>query len=122
MFTVTEINGYLRQAVPYTYVTNEFDTANPDDCAYVRLGGGYPPSQWTSKRKPSFQIVLRAKSARTADEKANEIYAHLHRLTEVMFGSTRIIKCIADQPSPIYLGKDANGRTQYSLNFTVTTI
>lgn len=122
MFTITEINGYLRQAVPYTYVANEFDAANSDDCAYVRMTGGYAPSQWTSKRKPSFQIVLRAKSARTADDKANEIYAHLHGLTEVMFGNTRIIKCIADQSSPIYLGKDANGRTQYSLNFTVTTI
>ncbi|MFL1672197.1 minor capsid protein [Paenibacillus dendritiformis] len=121
MLTVPKINAYLRQAVPYTYVGNEFESANPDDCAYTRLTGGLRPSEWTTKSKPSFQIVVRG-SAPVADAKATEIYEHLHGRTEFYIGDTRIVKCIANQSSPIYLGKDANGRALYSLNFTVTTI
>lgn len=122
MLTVTDVTGYLRQHVTYTFVANEFATGNVDDCAYVRMTGGFRPSEWTSKMKPSIQIVLRAKSSKTADEKAYEIFGLLNGLTEVYFGSSRIVKCIADQSSPIYLGKDENGRTLYSLNFTATTI
>ncbi|WP_018755200.1 minor capsid protein [Paenibacillus terrigena] len=122
MLSITDITDYLRRSVPYTYVANEFGATDTDDCAYVRLTGGYAPSQWTSKRKPSFQIVLRAKSAKTADARANEIYEELNGKTEFSFGTNRIIKCMADQSSPIYLGKDANGRPLYSINFTVTTI
>jgi len=122
MFSVTDITAYLRQAVPYTYVANEFGTADPDDCAYVRMTGGYAPSQWTTKGKPSFQVVLRAKSVKTADAKALEINAELNGKTEFSFGTSRIVKCMADQSSPIYVGKDANGRPLYSINFTVTTI
>lgn len=121
MLTVPDINAYLRKAVPYTYVGNEFETGNPDDCAYTRLTGGLPPSEWTTKSKPSFQVVVRGKAS-VADAKATEIFTHLHGKSEFHIGSTRIIKCKADQSSPIYLGKDANSRAMYSLNFTVTTI
>lgn len=121
MLTVPAINAYLRKSVPYTYVGNEFEAENPDDCAYTRLTGGFRPSEWTTKSKPSFQVVVRGKPS-VADTKAAEIYSHLHGRTEFHIGDTRIIKCIADQSSPIYLGKDANGRAMYSLNFTATTI
>lgn len=120
--TVPEITAYLRVAVPYTYVANEFAANNPDDCAYVRLGAGYAPSEWTSKRRPAVQVLVRAKSASKADEIARAVYADLAGKTEFSFGATRVIKSIANQSAPIYLGKDANDRTMYSLNFTLTTI
>ncbi|MFW5434354.1 minor capsid protein [Paenibacillus apiarius] len=122
MLTVPEINAYLRQVVPYNYVGNEFESGNPDDCAYTRLTGGFSPSEWTSKSKPTFQIVVRAEKASVADAKATKIYEHFNGKAEFYIGDTRIIKCLANQSSPIYLGKDANGRAMYSLNFTVTTI
>lgn len=122
MLTITDITAYLRQAVPYTYVPNEFNTGNPDNCAYVRFTGGYAPSQWTSKRRPSFQIVVRAKEPDVADATANAIFADLNGKTEFTLGSARIVKCAADQSSPIYLGTDANKRATYSLNFTLTTM
>ena len=122
MLTVTDITAFLRQNIAYTFVTNEFAPSNHDDCAYVRMSGGFRPSEWTSKKRPSFQIVLRSKSAKTADDKAYEIFAHLNSLTEERVGSTRVVKCVADQSSPLYLGKDENGRALYSLNFTATTL
>lgn len=122
MLSVPAINAHLRQAIPYPYVGNEFEASNPDNCAYTRLTGGFRPSEWTTKSKPSFQVVVRAVKTSTADTKATEIYSHLNGKGEFYIGTTRIIKCMADQSSPIYLGKDANGRVMYSLNFTVTTI
>lgn len=124
MLTVAEINAYLRTipGIGLTFVGNEFQTNSPDDCAYTRITGGYAPSEWTPKAKPSFQIVLRTKLASAAEPKANLIYADLHRKTEFMLGNTRVVKCLADQSAPLYLGKDENGRTLYSLNFTITTI
>jgi hypothetical protein len=124
MLKVADINAYLRTIpnIGLTFVGNEFQTNSPDDCAYTRITGGYAPSEWTSKARPSFQIVLRTKLASAAELKANAIYADLHRKSEFMIGSTRIVKCLADQSAPLYLGKDESGRTLYSLNFTVTTI
>lgn len=125
MLTVADVNAYLR-TIPnlgsLTFVGNDFQTTSPDDCAYVRITGGYAPSEWTPKAQPSFQIVLRTKLPSAAEPKANAIYADLHRKTEFYLGNTRIVKCLADQSAPLYLGKDENGRTMYSLNFTVTTI
>ncbi|WP_434750258.1 minor capsid protein [Paenibacillus amylolyticus] len=120
--TVPEITAYLRGAVPYTYVANEFAANNPDDCAYVRLGAGYAPSEWTSKRRPAVQVLVRAKSASKADQIASAIYEEIAGKSEFNFGATRVVKCMANQSAPIYLGKDANERTMYSLNFTLTTI
>lgn len=119
---VPDITAYLRVAVPFTYVANEFATGNPDDCAYVRMSGGYEPSEWTSKRRPAFQVLVRAKSPAKATQIADAIYEDMASKGEFYFGSIRVVKCRANQSSPIYLGKDTNDRTMYSLNFTLTTI
>ena len=125
MLTVADVNAYLR-TIPnlggLVFVGNEFATSSPDDCAYTRITPGYAPSEWTSKAQPSIQIVLRTKLASAAESRANAIHAALHRKEEFNLGETRVVKCLADQSAPLYLGKDENGRTLYSLNFTVTTI
>lgn len=124
MLSVSEINAYLRTipGLGLTFVGNEFSATSPDDCAYTRITGGYAPSEWTSRARPSFQIVVRTKLASAAEPKANAIFADLHRKSEFSFGSTRVVKCVADQSAPLYLGKDESGRTLYSLNFTITTV
>lgn len=124
MLKVADINAYLR-TIPnlgLTFVGNEFLANSPDDCALTRITPGYAPSEWTSKARPSFQIVLRTKTPSTAESKANAIYEDLHRKAEFNFGNVRVVRCLADQSAPLYLGKDESGRTMYSLNFTVTTI
>lgn len=122
MISVTDITSYLRGAVLYSYGPNEFTTTSPDDAAIVRFTGGFKPSEWTSKSKPSFQILVRAKTAQVAEKIANEIHAHLHRKAEFDLGDMRVVKCLADQSTPLYLGLDANKRTVYSINFTITTL
>lgn len=123
MLSVQDITAYLRVAFPGLSVTaNEFSTASPDDCIYVRMQAGYAPSEWTTKRQPGFQIVLRAKNPPDAEARSNAIYASLHGKREFTFGTVRVVNCVSDQSAPIYLGKDANGRTQYSLNFNITIL
>ncbi|KAA8750140.1 minor capsid protein [Paenibacillus sp. UASWS1643] len=119
---IPDITSYLRVSVPFTYVANEFAAGNPDDCAYVRMSGGYEPSEWTSKRRPAFQVLVRAKSPAKATQIADAIFDDLASKSEFNFGAIRIVKCRANQSSPIYLGKDTNERTMFSLNFTLTTI
>lgn len=122
MLTVAEINAHLRSAVAYTYVGNEFTTTSPDDCALVRISGGYAPSEWTSKANPGFQIVVRSKLPAVSETTANALFTYLHGKVEFNFGSTRVVKCTANQSAPWWLGKDSSNRTEYSLNFTLTTI
>lgn len=123
MLSVTDVTAYLRASFPgWTFVANEFAVGNPDDCAYVRLQSGVPPSEWTTKRIPGIQIVLRAKLPQDAEARANSIFSNLHGKTEFTLGKIRVIKCKSDQSAPIYLGKDESGRTEYSLNFNITII
>lgn len=121
--SVTNVTAYLRAAFPaLTFVANEFAATNPDDCAFVRMQPGFAPSEWTTKRIPGFQIVIRAKNPGDAEARANAIYAELHGKSEFMIGPVRVIKCVSDQSAPIYLGKDESQRTMYSLNFNITIL
>ncbi|OMD27497.1 minor capsid protein [Paenibacillus odorifer] len=122
LLTVADINAAVRLIIPgFTVVGNDFVAANPDDCAYTRITGGPPPSEWSSVAYPSVQVVIRAKSMATAEAKANAIFEALHGKAEFIIGTTRVVKCLADQSAPWYLGPDANNRTLYSVNFTLTT-
>lgn len=121
--SVTNVTAYLRAAFPaLTFVANEFIAGNPDDCAFVRMQPGFAPSEWTTKRIPGIQIVVRAKNPGDAEARANAIFADLHGKAEFSLGRIRVIKCKSDQSAPIYLGKDESGRTEYSLNFNITIL
>ncbi|ETT41428.1 hypothetical protein C162_26140 [Paenibacillus sp. FSL R7-269] len=120
--TLADINAAVRIAMPGIIVVgNEFIATNPDDCAYVRITGGGAPSEWSSVARPSFQVVIRAKLSSNAEAKGNALIAALHLKTEFIIGSTRVVKCLADQSAPWYLGPDESGRALYSVNFTLTT-
>jgi hypothetical protein len=120
--TLADINAAVRIAMPGIIVVgNDFIAANPDDCAYVRITGGPPPREWSSVAYPSFQVIIRAKLAANAEVKGNALIAALHGKAEFMLGSTRVVKCLADQSAPWYLGPDEGGRALYSVNFTLTT-
>lgn len=120
--TLAELNAAVRLAIPgYNVVGNDFIAGNPDDCAYVRITGGPPPKEGSSVAYPSFQVVIRSKGPATAEAKGNALIAALHGKTEFKIGNTRVVKCLADQSAPWYLGPDESGRTLYSVNFTLIT-
>ncbi|MFC4103601.1 minor capsid protein [Paenibacillus xanthanilyticus] len=124
MFTVAELKSYMAAAVPYTYYANEFAATSADDSAYVRLTGGFKPSEWTNMKRPSLQVLVRGaeRNGPAAETVANEIYTYLHRRADFTIGTTRIAFCAADQSVPLYIGRDENRRPMYSVNFTLTLL
>lgn len=101
------------------YFANGFPREAQDDCAYIRFTGGFPPSQWTGKKQPSFQIILRGKARGDAEceERAYRLYDSLTNLREVFIGDSSVVVIRASNSEPLFIGYDDNDRPQYSLNF-----
>lgn len=113
-----DIKRYLETQIPYTYYPNAYPDSAPADCArVVVLPGGQADRE---VNRPSLQIVVRASHPATAENKAWEIQNLLQNKTNFTVGSVRVIVCRA-LSAPLYMGPDANGRVEYSLNFTLLT-
>lgn len=122
MISINDVRTAVNSAAPYTYYANEFPTNAPDDCGYVRLFGGFGPSEWTPKQRPTLQVVVRAKSGVTAEQRAWAVFTAFHRRLNWAIGTQKVSSSFADQSVPLYLGLDENNRPMYSINFTLTYI
>lgn len=118
------IADYLEKHIPYTYYANEFPVNSVDGSAIVRLTGGYPPSEWSPRKQPSLQVIVRGREEEAVQTEniADQIYGFLHQKKEFTVGNTSIRRCLADQSSPIYVGRDDNDRLLYSINFTLVVM
>lgn len=138
-----ELVDYINNFIEYTFYINEFPAVSRDDSAFIRMTGGGTPSEWTTLKKPTFQVLVRhnEKGAQYAEMKAYEIFDFLHNrktftLDDVELGDSyylgmdvevpqslkHIVHCTANQSSPMYIGRDDNNRPIYSMNFTLTII
>ena len=104
------------------FVENMPDTA--DNAIALISSGGSPPDVGGLVSRPTIQVLVRGN--RSADETftlAAAILAQLHghHDTRLVVGGTRIMLCRARQSEPIFLGRDANGRFDYSINFQLIT-
>ncbi|SEM81715.1 minor capsid protein [Paenibacillus sp. OV219] len=122
MLRAIYVVDYLRDEFPLAYFVNEFPENAPDSAAYVQVTGGFPPDPESSYRRTSFQVLIRGSEfeMQETEELALEIHSHLHGRTEfeLQTGGMFIRQCAADQPAPLYIGRDENKRPMYSLNFT----
>jgi len=118
VFAITELVAFVKSVVPYTYYPNEFPVSAEDNSGYVRIHSGTVPSQWTSQRRPSIQIVVRGDNGPTSEKLANTIYEEFHRRRDCQIGDEHILAIFADQSAPLYLGLDDHHRVLYSINFT----
>jgi hypothetical protein len=122
VFTIAELKSFVESVVPYTYYHNEFPDSAGDNAAFVRIFGGYAPSQWLPTRRPSFQVIVRNRSGPAAEATAYSLYREFHQRQSFVIGTQRIKASFADQSAPLYLGLDESGRPTYSVNFTLTLI
>lgn len=124
MLKPKQLADMLQAEKPFRYYANEFPTGAPDAAAWVRLTGGYPPSDWSPRKQPSMQILVRGpeKEAVRIEQHAYELYDHMHQRREFYAGDSLIRECTADQSNPLYVGRDENGRLLYSLNFTLVVM
>ena len=116
-----ELISFIKTRVPGVYYPNSFpiSTKAPDVCAIVKLTGGFPPSQWTGKKQPSFQILVRGSASDVAEveTRAYALHEALMNLREVTVGDESIVIIRAMNSVPIYIGNDENNRPIYSMNF-----
>jgi hypothetical protein len=118
---ILELISFIKTRVPGVYYPNSFPISMkaPDVCAVVKLTGGFPPSQWTGKKQPSFQILVRGKANDSAEveTRAYAIHEALMNLCDVMVGNDSVVIIRAMNSVPLYIGNDDNNRPIYSMNF-----
>lgn len=122
---IQELIAFIRNLVPGVYYPNSFpvSSAAADDCSVIKLTGGFPPSQWTGKTQPSFQIRVRGKpdipenDPGECENRAYEIHSALMNLRDVKIGSHSIVIIRAMNSIPLHIGFDENNRPIYSMNF-----
>lgn len=118
---ILDLITFVKARVPGVYYPNAFpvSTTAADECNIVKLTGGFPPSEWTGKKQPSFQIIVRGKANGQAEveSRAYAIHEALMNLREVMIGAESVVVIRAINSVPIYVGNDENNRPLYSMNF-----
>lgn len=115
---VQDLKEFMDTNFPYKYYPNGFPAESQEDCGAVKITGGSVETYIPNLKKPSIQVLIRAKHPRDAEAKSLEIYDGLNGKEFFFIGSTYVAFCLADQAVPIHLGKDENGNTIYSINFT----
>lgn len=118
---ILELTSFIETRVPGVYYPNAFPISKSavDECSAVKLTGGFPPNQWTGKKQPSFQILVRGTAAGQAEVEARAYAIHeaLMNLREVTIGNESIVVIRAINSVPIFIGNDENNRPIYSMNF-----
>lgn len=115
---VQDVVQFMTTNFPCKYYPNGFPAESQVDCGTVKLMGGNVEIYIPQLKKASIQVLIRAKRPQEAETKALEVYDGLNGKEFFNMGATYVAFCLADQAVPIHLGKDENGFTIYSLNFT----
>ena len=91
----------------------------PDNLVTVFGYAGAPPLRThdtSGNEQPGIQVYVRNTSAGTARSTIGSIFDALDGIKNTTIDTRYFINILANQ-SPIPLGKDENGRTQYAVNF-----
>jgi hypothetical protein len=96
--------------------------SEPDECTTLALYGGSESSSLDPYDEPRLQVRCRgdAVDPRVPKRRADAIYAALHGLGhQPLAGGTELQLAIGIGSGPEYMGRDANGRHEYVVNFRV---
>jgi hypothetical protein len=113
---IEELRKFVESGFNIRTYSNEFYAQSENNCAMVRIT---PGTTEPHVNRLNVQILLRNESAAQAEEKAWKIYKALRTKSRFFVGDAFVILCIANQP--LYIGKDENQRTQYSINCSLIT-
>jgi len=116
-----DVGGYLQTQGVGTIGTDIFYGFMPDasdNCITLFEYAGSPPDLHWGGEYPGLQVRVRNKSYATGRTKIEQVKNALHGLAETTLGATRYLLVRANQ-SPQSLGRDANGRTEWVINFTI---
>lgn len=83
----------------------------------VRIEGGQAPDTYVvGLAFPGIQILIRHPSGKEAEHISRGISTLFHGKCHFLLGPTFVYCASCEQSAPIFVGKDANGRTIYSIN------
>jgi hypothetical protein len=119
---VLDLISFIKARVDGTYYPNSFPVAMhsaPDTCSVVRITGGYPTDEWTGKKQPAFQILVRGNVGNPAEveTRAYAIHDSLANIHDVTIGNESVVIIRCTNSVPFYIGTDDNNRPIYSCNF-----
>jgi hypothetical protein len=117
---VMDLITFIRSQVDFSYFPNRFPIEYaPDHCAAVTVYPGKGIDEWTQKKEPSFQILVRGEKHgdAEAESKAHEIFNALQNYRDAEIGGESAVIIRPKGSSPFYIGSDDNGRPIYSMNF-----
>jgi len=122
IMVIKDVIEFIQQHVPFRYHATEFPKNQGHDCGFVRIEAGSPPDIYiVGLKSPSIQVAIRHDSGSEAERIAKEIWNLFHGKSHFYIGETKVYFTKCDQSEPIYLGKDNNGRTMYSINVSCKT-
>ncbi|WP_078390722.1 minor capsid protein [Shouchella patagoniensis] len=119
---VMDLMAFIRAEIPGQYYANKLPPANeyvPAKCVSVTIHPGGGVDEWTGKKAPSFQLLVRGEvnGDPEAEARAYEIFNALANRKDVKIGadSLSIIRPVGS--APFYIGADDNNQPIYSMNF-----
>lgn len=91
----------------------------PDHAVMVEIIGGPTSSIAHAYELPQLHLLVRGGlDPREAETRALDLYRHLHALDSVTLPrGTYVVSCRGIQSGPVPIGRDENGRFEFSLNF-----
>lgn len=125
MILIEQVGQYLEDQGVGTVGTNIFlgyQPETPDNCVAVILTAGSTPSIDIPTKEPRFQILIRNTNHETGNNKLNTIRDLLHQFknSELVSGQTYFYYIFAVNEGGT-IGRDPNGRDEWSINFYTKT-
>jgi hypothetical protein len=116
---IQELISFIKSLVPGVYYPNTFPLSAANECFVVKLSGGLAPDEWTGKKQPIFQILVRGEKNGHAslEEKAYLLHNALMNKRNCIIGEESVVVIRAINSVPFYIGNDENNRPIYSMNF-----
>jgi hypothetical protein len=122
LITYLSANGFSVSPVANFIPADTPDSKLP--ALYIMGSGGFAPHDYVPTERPTFQIIVKGKSFKTAaanmaatEAEAKRLIKYLNRRVNYYIAGELIFSSKAMQSNPIYLGADELNRPMYSTNF-----
>lgn len=123
MSLISDIATQLATAGVGTVATDIFYSSAPDSPAAlvaVLDTGGAEPDKYLPTKEPTFQVYVRSSSYALGKAKLDAIRTALHQKANVTYGLTYFYFILAMAEGG-HIGKDEQGRDEFTINFRCRT-
>jgi hypothetical protein len=117
------LGTYIPSGLPGGDIFHTVLPPSPDVAMAAALYGGPQSDSANGWDQPSIQVRVRGTAAdsRIAEQRAQAVYDLVNGLGEryLTSGGTWLQLALGAQAGPVYIGRDQNGRHEYTVNFGV---